>query len=192
MHSSLVACLGRRRSILAACLLASVVAGCSVDDPLTTSPDRIPSADPGPTTSAVARPTSSATEQATFDPEIYAIAMVGCLREAGWDAVVNESGDGFSVQSVTPDQHSALESARIACDERVGPAPPPRQLSDGEIRERYQFLLRVRECLIGAGFDVSEPPSEDAFVDSWAAGPWSPFSEIEMGLERALDECPQM
>lgn len=192
MYSSLVACLGRRRAILAACLLASVVPGCSVDGPPTTSPDRIPSADPAPTTSAVAQPTSSATEQATFDPETYAIAMVGCLREAGWDAVVNESGDGFSVQSLTPDQHSALESARIACDERVGPAPPPRQLSDGEIRERYQFLLRVRECLIGAGFDVSEPPSEDAFVDSWAAGPWSPFSEIEMGLERALDECPQM
>lgn len=118
------------------------------------------------------------------------VALVACLRDAGWDVVINGTGDGFSVGSISREQQPALEAARITCDKRVGPAPPPRQLSDAEIRERYQFLLGVRECLIDAGFYVSEPPSEDVFVESWATGPWSPYDGIG-DLDRALDGCPQ-
>lgn len=44
-----------------------------------------------------------------------------------------------------------------------------------------------------SGFEVSEPPSEDSFVESWTAsdGPWSPYKDIVIGWERAIEACPQ-
>lgn len=178
--------------IAVAGLLMLVITACGVDTPLPTRSGGIPSAkDTRQTTSAESRPSPLATPQASFDLETYMVAMVDCLRDAGWDVALNDTGDGFSVGSLSPARQPLIEAARIACDERVGPAPPPRQLSEAEIRERYQFLLGVRDCLIDAGFSVTSPPSEDAFIDSWATGPWSPYDGIA-DLDRALEACPQI
>lgn len=64
------------------------------------------------------------------------------------------------------------------------------------MRDRYQYLLQVRQCLMELGYTISEPPSVDAFIESWATGPWSPYSDVVDVANReqwaeANEKCPQ-
>lgn len=122
--------------------------------------------------------------------------MVGCLRQAGWAVNMAPAGDSYEVPSLSGDQRPAFMEAQATCQEQVGPAPVPAELSEAEIREHYQFLVDARRCLMDLGYSISEPPSADAFVESWSTGPWSPFNEVVdiVGPEewgRINEECPQ-
>lgn len=145
---------------------------------------------PTPTTPGSSEPA------ATWTAEEYVAAVVRCLREAGWEVQIDGSGDSFSAPSLTDAQRPAFIDAKAACDETVGLPPPPESLSESQIRQRYQFLLDARTCLIGLGYAISEPPSEDAFVESWSTGPWSPHNEIvdivsQQEWDEVNTECPQ-
>lgn len=180
----------QRAGQLAAFFLFVAVAGCGSSAPVPGSGEiTAPATTRTATADADTSPTVAA--EPSFDPELYVVSMVSCLRDAGWNAEVVPPGDGIAVNSVTAEQSAAYREAFDVCNARVGPAPTPAQLSEDEIRDRYQFLLEARECLIAAGFAVSDPPSEDAFVDSWPTEAWSPYLDIDQGFERAIEECPQ-
>lgn len=185
--------LDRQRAVgrLAACLLLFTVAACGTSDPVPESAQPTSASASAQAATAEADASQSALAEATFDPELYIPSMVDCLRDAGWDAEVIPPGDGISVNH-PPDQGDAYREAFEECNQLVGPAPPPRQLSEAEIRDHYDLLLGARDCLIAAGFDVSEPQSVDAFVETYySGGSWSPYQDIEIGFERAIEECPQ-
>lgn len=143
-----------------------------------------------------ARPPSPSGPRSSDGPDSYFVALAACLREAGWDAVLDPSGQGVSVDSVTGEQRPAFMRARAACTESVGEPPTVAPLTEAEIRDRYAYLLAARDCLLALGYPVSEPPSEDVFVDSWSTGPWSPYADIVDALtpdewDEANRECPQ-
>lgn len=176
----------RVAAALVVCAMALAVAGCGSNTPVAGSPEPTVALQPGRTATAEPAP------DASFDVESYILAMVSCLQDAGWDAEVIPPGDGIKVNSVAPGQGAAYREAFDICNQRVGPAPPPRRLSEAELREQYALLLAARDCLIAAGFEVSEPQSEDAFVESYySGGAWNPYNDILIGFERAIEECPQ-
>ena len=107
------------------------------------------------------------------------------------------SPDGDSMTAdIPPEQRSAFMAAKDACEAQIGEPPTPRPLSEQEIRDRYDYLVQARQCLIDLGYTMSEPPSVDEFIDSWATGPWSPYNDLadqttRQQWEEANQECPQ-
>lgn len=84
-----------------------------------------------------------------------------------------------------------------SCAEKSDPLPPVAAPDDEQIRAFYSFLVEQRTCLIDEGESITEPPSEDTFVESFASGEyWTPWSDVDTGqsperiaeLEQA---CPQ-
>lgn len=72
----------------------------------------------------------------------------------------------------------ADEAECRAQGEDAYPIAPP---SDRALREQYGYELKLRQCLIAQGYDISEPPSEQTWVE-WVngttVGMWSPYWEV--------------
>jgi hypothetical protein len=122
--------------------------------------------------------------------------MAACLREAGWDAVVDPADGGIRLDSLTVEQRPAFQAAEAACWQEIGLPPAPEPLSEVEIRDRYQYLLQARQCLMNLGYTISEPPSVDAFIANWSTRPWTPYNEVADVATReqwaeANEKCPQ-
>ena len=197
---------GSRWQLVAAATaaIAIVVVAAAATDALWNG--RAPAGGPPASAQTDATPTPTPRPYTGAENE-YLPQLAACLREAGWDAVADPSGDRMYVGPAPADQPTALVADRLACEQQIGTPPTPRPLSEAEIRARWLYLLTARECLIGLGYAISEPPDEDTFVRSWqnttvnAAGltedaPWSPYSDLpDAGPASWLEAnrvCPQL
>lgn len=115
-----------------------------------------------------------------------------CMGNLGWSVTPND--DGGVSSAIPPGQKSAYDAARDQCAELIGTyghAP----LTEAELRTVYRAQLATRDCLLDLGYDVPEPPSEQAFLD--LEGAWSPYMDLPSGaLDQTFDEvtgaCPQV
>lgn len=122
----------------------------------------------------------------------YLPLLAECLRTKGIDAEIQPDG-GMSYDYGTVDRKPAFDAAMAACEGEIGPAPTPRQLTQAEISERYAYLLEMRECLMGLGYTIRDPPSERVFIATWETGPWSPYNDVPGGALGELEtQCPQV
>jgi hypothetical protein len=119
----------------------------------------------------------------------------GCLRDRGWSITPTDDG-GWRID-VPNGQQGAYSSAREECIAELGPMPSTPVLTESDIRERYAYLVRARQCLIDLGYSITDPPTVERFLDTWASGPWSPY--IELGDQTSPAEwevanraCPQV
>jgi hypothetical protein len=190
-------CLAPVKSLSLLALLA-VVAGCGNINPSISLPQSTPPS------------ASAATGSAGFSPDLvspepsvgqflggadeYLPRLAECLREAGWNAhVVN----GALSVDFTPGQESAFRSVRSACVAKLGTPPTPAPYSEAEIRAEYAYEIQLRECLIGLGYAISEPPSAEEFIDSWLQpGQWTAYRDLPQGMppaewDHANQVCPQ-
>ncbi len=125
----------------------------------------------------------------------YFYALAECLERAGWSAaMVDPDEPSLRLPTVPAEQEEALVQAREDCELEIG-VPRVEPPTESEIRAFYRALLETKACLETEGYDISEPPSEDAFVESYDTGPWSPYLDIpdvsETEWERLNRECPQ-
>lgn len=133
-------------------------------------------------------------------------AQATCLTDLGFASVAGSQG----VQTeMTNDQADAFQAASEQCQkevaERLGPDPAAAVLTEEQIGQRYDELLGVRDCLLGAGYPVTDPPSRQTWVSSYVlvqdvlqeaeSGenrelnlPWNPFDEISS--VDAVAQCP--
>lgn len=122
-----------------------------------------------------------------------------CMQDAGWTQLVLDPDGSISghVPIEQNDKYYEDEAACVAEMEKVYPLVP---MSDRAIRERYGDELKTRECLIAQGYDISEPPSEQAYVE-WFTGItddlWDPYWEVisetntsEADLVALKQKCP--
>jgi hypothetical protein len=126
----------------------------------------------------------------------YIPLLAACLREHGWPAEIRADG-GLSVDSLADDQRQAFMAARGECEAEIGSLPPAPPLDEEQIRQRYEFLLGARQCLIDLGYPISDPPTVETFIETYATGPWSPFNDLadqttsEHEWLEANERCPQ-
>ena len=184
----------RRASPLALRLLIGVAAGVLAVVACAPSPSPSPSVEPPVIlTSPVSGPPSPLVFTGSMDEYIAAVAS--CLRDGGWN--VKTDGVGGLSADITAEQRPAFMAAREACGETIGEPPPRAPASEAEIRARYAYLLDARDCLIELGYTIGAPATLDHFLDSYASGPWSPFSDLAdqttspAEWDQANQACPQ-
>ncbi|WP_231583614.1 hypothetical protein [Cellulomonas sp. A375-1] len=137
-----------------------------------------------------------------------------CMDAKGWDRTMMEGG-GSVEPFVAEDADDRSEIGRFdedveACRVELG-LPEPHEMTADELAVQYDAELDIARCLEHLGFEISEPPSRQAWIDrmlaanhdpSTAGDLWAPHNELaeravagEQDIERRLDEaqaqCPQ-
>lgn len=145
-------------------------------------------------TSAAAEPSTAETPEPQRD---YATTMVACLSAKGWH--VERGSDGGFGADIPGDQLEQYHADRHACREENGYDDEP-EVTPELAGRFFDRLVAAAQCLRGLGYQVSDPPSRQSYVETLVNGElpdWAPYSElIEMGLsfaelEEADAACPQ-
>ncbi|MFQ5523650.1 MAG: hypothetical protein ACE5F5_08735 [Acidimicrobiia bacterium] len=118
----------------------------------------------------------------------------GCLREAGFAAVLRPE-DNSVVVDVSEDQREAYSEASTRCRElefaRFGIDADP------DLTKTFRALLYVRQCMIENGYEVTQPPSLETFIESHGSA-WHPYDGVMADPSFTREEfqeleqlCPQ-
>ncbi len=135
-----------------------------------------------------------AEENARVSLEIHE-ALAACLREAGFQATA--TADDYATV-VMGDQREALREAEARCEETLiadGVISPQQEFTTEAKIRNYEWDLASLRCLRELGYELSDPPSLDVYLDQDI--PWSPFLEVTerygLGILDGLERrCPQM
>lgn len=95
-------------------------------------------------------------------------AMVACLNSAGWSASIPEGTPpgGFDVDDPGIAQEEVYRADLESCMfEEVGEWVEIR--SESDLRNRFDALVVQAECLIEAGYEITGPPSFQAYSDAF-------------------------
>jgi len=124
--------------------------------------------------------------------------LYDCITEKGWDVTLRwDGGVEASTETIPQEQYNLYDADASACmaelDQRI------LAMTEVEIRAAYQAELATRECLVGLGYDVQEPPSEQTYIDDFFGVRWTAYGESNVSIQalsdsewRTLNEsCPQ-
>lgn len=110
-----------------------------------------------------------------------------CLKEKGWDVTISwDGGIEASSRRIPDGQRSVYEEDEAACwkiiDDRVA------AMGSDAIADVYRQELATRECLIDHDIDVAEPPSEQAYIDSFHGERWTAYGASTL-VSTPIDEA---
>ncbi|RBY97132.1 hypothetical protein DQ237_06020 [Blastococcus sp. TF02-8] len=172
-----------------------MVAGLVLATTLASGCSSAESADGGATGTGGRAPAAASSAGAVFegsDAE-YDAAILDCLAGRGWPAVTTDGAATFPGSEGDPE---GFDRAFAACQRELGtPAPP--DYSDAQFAAMYEFQVGTRECLIGLGYPISEPPTVQQWTDSYRASlsngqpPWLPWFELTAPAPGVEEQCPQ-
>lgn len=93
-----------------------------------------------------------------------------CVRDKGFVATFGPDGlAALSSDDVPADQMDLAATALSDCAKEFNPNFAQTMLTGVQVKNLYYRYLDRKTCLEGEGFSVSEPSSEQAFVDAYAA-----------------------
>ena len=128
--------------------------------------------------------------------ELYAIAIVDCLSDDGWNAEY-DSRDGSVAFEGDASQSTAYDEAYEACakplrDDRL----PISELSQEQWQSLYSQEQETAKCLRGLGVDIPQIAAFQTFVDRYQSeDPWRAYLYIgdpsESDYLNYLEQCPQ-
>ena len=121
--------------------------------------------------------------------------MVRCLADEGWEVQRSIYGGFEGPQSLPAAQATSYQAAVDTCAAKTGWATELSDFTDSQRRELYAQEVVERECLEKLGYPGEEPPSEEAYVDSFAsANQYYAFLAIaelpQDQFESAIQVCP--
>ena len=133
-----------------------------------------------PNDSTGTTPTTLSAQDSEFiqpDSEEALLFMKKCVEEQGW--IVEDISGGIHIKYRPEQQVEAAAAIRECSKQSLGLAPgetvpPP---SDRQVRDYYQALVNARECLEARGFDLSDPPTLDSYLEK-GIGSWDPYGEV--------------
>ena len=144
--------------------------------------------------------------QSVERPEVSIIRLVAlfewpdviaqCMNDAGYDNVNSVDG-GLEVRDVPEAQRSAMALAQFICEAQY-PTDPKFNvpLNESQLSYLFDYLKNEQKpCLEEAGYTISDPPSEQKFIESYYnTGGWSPYSELPTGntINEMESSCPQI
>ncbi|MBX3104448.1 MAG: hypothetical protein IT191_01190 [Microbacteriaceae bacterium] len=121
----------------------------------------------------------------------WASKYIDCAREFGADARLLPGG---SISNAYAPGRPVKDGLDAKCLEAVGPAPYPPPLTNNFLIGLYELLVKEGDCLRAHGYNISQPPSRQQFVENYGAESWYPLSEVDRerpGDIAADSLCPQ-
>lgn len=121
--------------------------------------------------------------------------MAKCLNEAGYPDAASANGALVS-NNVPPEQRSSFALSRFIC-QSMYPTDPKynRPFSDHQLRVLYAYRVNeLKPCLEELGHEISDPPSEQGFIEKYArTGGWDPMLDLGPGKLADADKvCIQL
>ena len=119
--------------------------------------------------------------QARQEIEEYRATFVSCIEENGGQAEVAIGGN-VSIFTQMFDSEGreipgALDvTAQISETCSAIPAPTHWGLPMDDIA--YDRMVDVRECIVAHGFEVSQPPAREVWLDQGPSFAWNPYTEL--------------
>ncbi len=127
-------------------------------------------------------------------------ATVECLRDRGWEIVVDD--EGWAAPGVAETQFDAYVAEVEECTRLNETIEPLEDISQERWEKRYAAVVESAQCLRGQGYDIPETPGFQAWKDSFFVDggehqwvPWGfvPVPSMSGSEFRALEEiCPQV
>lgn len=121
--------------------------------------------------------------------------VADCIREQGFGA--EAQGIALIVDAGSSDQVAASERAEAECWDAVEAQYPP--APESSPAQRYGLLLEQAECLEGLGYQIPDPPGQDAWIEANARNDddlWSPVGALgglgREAIERIQTRCPAL
>jgi hypothetical protein len=126
----------------------------------------------------------------------YGTNMVRCLSAKGWD--VQRTADGGFDAKIPVAQTSRYNADREACKARFG-YNDELSVTPEMAGHFYDRLVAAAECLRRLGYDISDPPSRQSYVETLVGGAlpdWTPYYELmelagPVEFQQAQAACPQ-
>jgi hypothetical protein len=113
-----------------------------------------------------------------------------CLRDRGWDVEV--SWDGGIYAEYKDEQAEQYRADLEECRLEVGFSKEGEPMTEERAKKFYDKWLVIADCVRDLGFDVDDPPSEQAFVEAMIAHEfiWDPITHVPAGShERVARAC---
>ena len=170
--------------------LVLLVAACSADSAL--SPVNADWVEPG------------WVSQARQEIEEYRTAFVSCIEENGGQADVAIGGNVSIFTQLFDNEGREIPGAldiasqiSDTCSSIPGPVHWGLPMDDAA----YDRMIDVRECIVAHGFEVSQPPTREVWLEQGPSFAWNPYTELfptfsqdplpEDQLIPLLAACPQ-
>lgn len=119
----------------------------------------------------------SGLEYFEVDSYLTVALVVQCMHDHGFPVNLIPPGDGYGFGSIPPQQNKLAQVYGEACWAGLN-LPSYQDPDPGQREEIYEYFLALRDCLIGEGYDVAEPPSQEYFVENYNTDPWSPYASV--------------
>lgn len=131
--------------------------------------------------------------------ESFAINMVECMTNRGWNVHADSAENSWSMDDGIPEsQLGQFESDTRSCEEKYGydQLPPPPSRAEAE---RIYDQLQVAECVRELGYPVDDPQSKQSYVEELMASEipsWHPYGQVvesmtfESELSEVMEACP--
>ncbi|MCM3658579.1 hypothetical protein M3147_15085 [Agromyces mediolanus] len=112
--------------------------------------------------------------------QVLSQAMHECMVDAGW-VNLTVADDGSMSGEIPAAQSDQYEEDFGECQAQVELNYPVPEMTESAIRERYAREVGTRDCLIAQGYSISDPPSEQVWVETFTSDPaslWLPYFEV--------------
>jgi len=116
-----------------------------------------------------------------FEIDAYEVNRLwaGCVNDHGFPAQLKPDGLTIDYTGVTDEQQQIAQAVSIACFNGLRlPNTWPPQYTNQQWEKLYSYELALADCVRGQGYDVTDPPSVDVFIDT--TGMWSPYDELSL------------
>jgi NADPH:quinone reductase-like Zn-dependent oxidoreductase len=118
--------------------------------------------------------------QVPWGSEEHMNYIVSCIRSAGFDVEPEIEGGTTGYRVVAGPQGTQLSEVQSACEQAAADAGLVGELPTTKSREfltaLYQAATFEYQCLVEHGFNPTEPPSEEWYIDN--GGAWDPFADL--------------
>ncbi|WP_168627205.1 hypothetical protein [Cryobacterium sp. BB307] len=133
----------------------------------------------------------------TISTDEWAQVMADCLTEEGFSSV--RANDDGSIEWGDISQVQAFDVARYVCTAKFPRDPKyQRPLTDAQLDRLYLYYVGdLTECLTGLGYQISPPPSQQVFRETYYEDAWLPIADAASRADspekwaEIVRRCPQ-
>lgn len=117
--------------------------------------------------------------------------VVDCMNDHGFAVTLHPDGLGSNWAAIPPEQNQLAQAVNYAC--RDGLRIPSREpFSRSQWEELFAYQLGLADCIDRQGYDTTDPPTIEAFIESEGAI-WDAYIGVQVqgtAWDQLVRACP--